>query len=654
MPRANPAIARRALGGSVKVANRKNVSFVRYIPTSARTTADNVLGLRSYCDAQRVIKGTDGKIYKIGGYRVLVPSGNISGTISGRTDAMVFRQLTTPEGEDIPGEVYPFDKKSLPMSHFGIPVREDRSCGGIATVAASDFHGEAYRMAQLIFEFLDADKILVNGDIVDRGPGWWRIYMALTSFIGLLYNWGNHDAMWFGAGVGNKALVAELFRWLFRYNEQGPFADKFGLNFDKLEAYARKHYADATGSFKAKVKKDGVEVGKMMEAALTTIKLKLEAQDRYPAPETPLEDNELRILEALRHKEALKNLTPVDRQLFDRLTGKQRFGLDKTQKTRFKELQAKTERTEDETQEMEKLVALDKEGKNLLDLVLRMKAGDRALNEEEQAIVDDLTEQLLNSKLYREMTLWFIETGGMYTIADGNLYTHSHYPVDKEGNLRAIDGKVGQEAFDAITARVKKIGAALRVFHETGERSELDKVQEDVKWVRFLAWDYESPLYGRVMQTWERAYLKEESGTYDEPEDPFYAFMEPKMPEPKDPKIKKDKKKLQAWQQNEGKAEMDKYNAQLEKGRVVLQKILLAFGLDPNKASLIKGHKPDKGDKIGKPTVHCDGQYLNIDAVMSGPAADIEEGYGILLVTTEQGQLIEVSLAPQRREIVKE
>ncbi|MFA5112933.1 MAG: fructose-bisphosphatase class III [Candidatus Margulisiibacteriota bacterium] len=634
----------RTMGGSVSLETRRATWFVHYNPTSARSTREAILGSTSYNDAQRVITGSDGKIHKIGGYRML-PLQKLG---------ILFRQLVDRQGNDIPGAVFPFDKHSLPMSNLGTPVRNENHVMGVKTLAVSDLHGEAYRLAQLMFELPEAEKVVVNGDIVDRGPGWWRIYMVLTGFTDLHYNWGNHDAMWFGAGVGNKPLVAELFRWLFRYNEQQSFAEKFGINFDKLEAYARANYGDAAGSYKAKVRKGKEDIGKMMEAALTAIKLKLEAQDRYPAPAQPLSESEMRLLRALRHTGAVDELTQMERPVFERLTAKKIFGLDKEEAKRWSELSKRDSLTAAEVQELSELTRIKREGADLLAIVDRLKAADRRLNDAEQEIVDDLANQLLNSKIFREMTLWFIEKGGMYTIADGNLYTHSHYPVDKNGDLRPIDGRVGKEAFDAITERVKKVGAALRVFHETGDRAELDKVQEDVRWMRFLAWDYESPLYGRVMQTWERAYLKEESGTYNEPEDPFYSFVEPKRPLPADPKKAKDKKKLKAWEEGDGKVEMAKYSDKLKQGRDVVARLVAAFGLDPETASLIKGHKPEKGDNIGKPTVHFDGRYANIDAAMSGPAADVEQGYGLILVTTDRGEMIEISIAPQRKQLIKD
>jgi len=330
-----------------------------------------------------------------------------------------------------------------------------------------------------------------------------------------------------------------------------------------------------------------------------------------------------------------------------------------------------------------------------------MKAWDRVLSKGEEDIVNDLTEQLLKSPKFREMTLWFIEKGGMYTITDGNLYTHSHYPVDKEGNLLEVanTGKIGKEGFDEITNRVKNVGIAFRQFHESlveielKEKNDLEKLSKelavkifdsetlkedfekdekekirkakkdafgliknglydqvgtDINWMRFLAWDYESPLYGREMKTWERAYLID-TDTHKEPEDKFYSLVEPKMPEPKDLKLLIDKKKYDKWKKKEGKDEMARYSQILEVGHVMIDKVLRAFELDPMTASFIKGHKPEKGENIGKPVVRYNGEYLNIDAVLSGPAADVKEGYGLMLITTDKGELIEISMAPQRR-----
>ena len=56
--------------------------------------------------------------------------------------------------------------------------------------------------------------------------------------------WGNHDILWMGAGLGSKACIANVIRICARYGNNDILEDGYGINLLPLAAFAMEKYAD--------------------------------------------------------------------------------------------------------------------------------------------------------------------------------------------------------------------------------------------------------------------------------------------------------------------------------------------------------------------------------------------------------------------------
>ena len=63
-------------------------------------------------------------------------------------------------------------------------------------------------LAELI-QRLVVDHLNILGDIFDRGPGPHFIMDRLMEYHSLDNQWGNHDVVWLGAAVGQRACIAQ-------------------------------------------------------------------------------------------------------------------------------------------------------------------------------------------------------------------------------------------------------------------------------------------------------------------------------------------------------------------------------------------------------------------------------------------------------------
>lgn len=78
-------------------------------------------------------------------------------------------------------------------------VRDD---GGVELLRAT---------AHLVRSFASYE-VIVAGDLGDRGPRLDRVVDALRRQRNLAITWGNHDAEWMGACLGQRALIATVLR----------------------------------------------------------------------------------------------------------------------------------------------------------------------------------------------------------------------------------------------------------------------------------------------------------------------------------------------------------------------------------------------------------------------------------------------------------
>ena len=63
-----------------------------------------------------------------------------------------------------------------------------------------------------VIQRLSIDRLHILGDIYDRGEGAHIIMETLSKYVGFDIQWGNHDALWMGAAIGNDCCIANVLR----------------------------------------------------------------------------------------------------------------------------------------------------------------------------------------------------------------------------------------------------------------------------------------------------------------------------------------------------------------------------------------------------------------------------------------------------------
>ena len=318
---------------------------------------------------------------------------------------------------------------------------------------------EALIAKRLITHLADAitkvllDRIQVLGDVFDRGHQPDKIIRILSSpaYRDMVdYVWGNHDILWMGAASGNRSLVAESLRITCRYDH---FAMMERLRFDtrRLAQFAATTYPDdkVTGNFKAKT-----PLGRAMEKALAVIQFKLEERTILENPEYEMQGRLW-----LNHlSEMLKtgNTAGLNDTFFPTI--------------------------------------------NLDDPML--------LSEEEQEIIDDLTEQFLTNHHLKRLLAFFFKQGHAYHVHNNTLNIHALVPSTADGDFDEFMGRQGKKLLDFIEDSIRRVGVNYLAGREQRQR--------DQDLFFYLWCGPKSPFFGKqAMKTFERYFLIDQA-THEE------------------------------------------------------------------------------------------------------------------------------------------
>ena len=188
------------------------------------------------------------------------------------------------------------------------------------------------------------------------------------------------------------------------------------------------------------------------------------------------------------------------------------------------------------------------------------------LTPEEQHIIDKLVSEFVTADhLHRHIDFLYTH-GSMYKVANGNLLFHGCVPLNEDGTFSSMNclgtWHAGRDYFDFCDHIARR---AWRV----GDRDALD-------WMWYLWIGFNSPASGRVVRTFERAYIADKS-TWVEPMDPYFT---------------------------------------LTKSPSVCDDIMREFGVAPMACSptghIINGHTPVKTTK-GEQPIRAEGKLLVID-----------------------------------------
>ena len=184
------------------------------------------------------------------------------------------------------------------------------------------------------------------------------------------------------------------------------------------------------------------------------------------------------------------------------------------------------------------------------------------LSPEEQRIMAELRTEFLESERLQRHMRFFYSHGSVYRCCNGNLLFHGGLPVNQDGSFteivlegKAYSGKAFMDKTDLL---------ARRAFERRDEYS------LDYMW--YLWCGMNSPMSGRVVKTFERSYIRDES-TWKEPQNAYY---------------------------------------RLNRDKDFCVKLLHEFGIDSPQGHIINGHTPVKVKK-GDTPVRAEGKAICID-----------------------------------------
>ena len=320
---------------------------------------------------------------------------------------------------------------------------------------------------------LAIDRLHVVGDIYDRGPAPHLIMDCLQEYHNVDIQWGNHDLLWIGAGIGNKACIANVIRICSRYNNHDILEEAYGINLLPLATFAMKYYGkDPCRNFRPKEGVDNDLIAQMHKA-ISIIQFKVEGIFSERNPQFEMEDKEL--LKNIDYHKGTVTIGGKEYQLND---------------THFPTVNPD----------------------NPLELT-----------KEEVVLLNKLKNSFMNSEKLQRHLKFLLNKGSMYLKCNSNLLYHGCIPLDSEGELVEvnIDGisYKGKSYFD-------KIEAIIRESFFNRENNEKDKRNRDFVW--YLWCGKNSPLFGKdIMRTFER-YFIDDKKIHKENKNPYYAFINEK------------------------------------------------------------------------------------------------------------------------------
>jgi hypothetical protein len=258
-------------------------------------------------------------------------------------------------------------------------------------LAERDGDLDAVRAASHLVRNLSVQEIVVAGDLGDRGPRIDRVIEQLVQQPRVSITWGNHDASWMGACLGQEALIATVLRVSLRYRRLSQLEEGYGVIVTPLERLARTIYGDDPAErFQTRGTglRDDLLMARMQKAA-AVLQFKLEGQTSRRHPGWELEGRNL-----LHHIDPGAGTVEID--------GVRHALLDTH------------------------LPTLD-------------PSDPYALSPEERECMDRLRQSFLSSeRLWKHMS-FVVKRGAMWLVRDEALIFHGCVPVDADGKPLALE-----------------------------------------------------------------------------------------------------------------------------------------------------------------------------------------------------------------------
>jgi fructose-1,6-bisphosphatase-3 len=323
------------------------------------------------------------------------------------------------------------------------------------------------RLTVRVVRNLAIDELILAGDCWDRGPRGDRVVDYLMRQANVSITWGNHDAAWLGACLGQEALIAHVLRISVRYRRLSQLEEGYGITMQPLEHLVRAVYAnDPAECFMPKGTglRETIQMARMQKAA-AIMQYKLEGQTIERNPE--YEMGHRRLLHRIDAKAGTIEIDGVVRPLRD---------------TCFPTLDP---------------------------------ARPYELSAEERACMKRLRESFFVSQKLWEHMQYLVRLGSMWLLRDDHLIFHGCLPVDERGEFLPfpIDGVPlrGRELFDAIERSV------IRSLDRPTDR------ERDLLW--YLWCGPRSPLFGKDRITTLENDLVADPATHVETKNPYFHLI---------------------------------------------------------------------------------------------------------------------------------
>ena len=130
-----------------------------------------------------------------------------------------------------------------------------------------------------VIRTLAVDHLHIVGDIFDRGPRPDIVMDYLMRYHSVDIEWGNHDVLWMGAGLGNPACVTIAVSNCLKYGNTEVLENGYGISLRGLEHFAVNTYTD-----------EKMSVNEKMFKAISVIRVKIEDELMKSHPEYFMSD----------------------------------------------------------------------------------------------------------------------------------------------------------------------------------------------------------------------------------------------------------------------------------------------------------------------------------------------------------------------------
>ena len=311
------------------------------------------------------------------------------------------------------------------------------------------------------------DELIIGGDCWDRGPRGDRVMDYLRLQPNVEFIWGNHDALWLGAALGNESLICTVMRVSLRYRRIGQLDQGYGIPMTPLAHLASEVYGDDPAEHFMPSRKgmiSDIAIARMQKAA-AIMQFKLEGALFERNSQWGLDHR--RLLHRIDHDEGTIEIEGQIYDLRDRC---------------FPTIDPKD---------------------------------PYRLTEEESDCLAHLKYSFKESQKLQEQVRFMVGHGSMYLRRDECLIFHGCVPVDDDGRFLplSVDGEelAGRALFEGIETVVRRAVTG-------GEEKDLD-------FMWYLWSGPRSPLFGKdKIATFERDFVGDKT-THRENKDPYFKLI---------------------------------------------------------------------------------------------------------------------------------